>query len=155
MKKNAYIAAPFESKSIDQGDKYYGIIKDTPYIDFLMKIEDILKSNGWETVLPHRLSDWGRNYLDPIGTTEQCLKHLQDAELILAYPQYSRGVHLEIGYAAALRKQIIFILDSEETESAMVAGLGSVTNVEIIRLENPHELEMKLNVVLKTLHSEE
>lgn len=154
MGKRAYIAAPFEAECTSRPDKYYGVIMNAAYIGFLEAIEDTLVSSGWEPLLPHRESDWGRQYLQPSETARRCLDLVCACDLLVAYPKNSRGVHIEMGYAAALGKPILVILDEGEREAAMVAGLGSVTTVQFIRLADRREVKAKLSLALQSLFSE-
>src|SRR3989344_60337 len=108
----AYIAAPFTCKMSDKRHGLYGEITDTDYKSFLEAIENIIKSLGISTFLPHRdIGKWGsipNMSLD--YTTKRYFEEIDDSYIFIAYPEKSGGVRIELGWALATNKKIILLL---------------------------------------------
>lgn len=136
-----YIAAPFRAFATDEEDRFYGIMNDSGYQAFLEKVDGKLKGWGYHTCLPHRdEGDWGELYILPEDIAEICFRHIESSSMVIVFPGKSRGVHIEIGYAAALRKKMIVFLPEGETESTLLRGLGRVTDYRCLRYSSEEEV---------------
>jgi nucleoside 2-deoxyribosyltransferase len=149
--KQVYISAPFKSLTSDIENRFYGIFNDENYQDFLEGVETHLIGKGLKTCLPHRSEgEWGKTYILPEDITEICFRHIRDSDLIICFPGNSRGVHMEIGYAAALGKEIIALLSSEERESTLLRGLGKVTKFKLERFSTLDQVFELLDQIIKS-----
>ena len=145
----AYIAAPYTQKSVDWGTGAYGRIKDIEYKEFLEMIDTVLKNSGYDTHLPHRdLNNWGEAYIEPEKLVQLCLNEIKGADVFVAYPENSAGVHIELGWAYMLGKKIIIIAKKGEPQSSMILGLSGA---KIITIENNEEIKEKLKNALKAI----
>jgi len=136
-----YIAAPFRAFATDEEDRFYGVMNDSGYQAFLEKVDGKLKGWGYNTCLPHRdEGDWGELYILPEDIAEICFKHIESSSLVIVFPGKSRGVHIEIGYAAALRKKMIVFLRQGETESTLLQGLGRITEYRCLRYSSEEDV---------------
>ncbi len=71
--------------------------------------------------------------LDKIG--------MEQSDVIIALPDSSFGVHLELGWASAMRKPIILLINDRVGEKTpLVEGLSTVTRVHTIRYSSPQVL---------------
>ena len=142
----AYITAPYTSKSILESPQAYGkLIIDTAYRNFLETIEATVKSCGLETFLPHKdLHKWGDVYIDPKEIGKKSLEILTSSDVVVAYPERSVCVNIELGWASLLKKKIILLVNEREDVSLMHAGLNGVTNSEIIKFRDIVDLKTKL-----------
>lgn len=136
-----YIAAPFRAFATDEEDRFYGVMNDSGYQAFLEKVDGKLKGWGYNTCLPHRdEGQWGELYILPEDIAEICFKHIESSSLVIVFPGKSRGVHIEIGYAAALRKKMIVFLRQGETESTLLRGLGRITEYRCLRYSSEEDV---------------
>jgi Ppx/GppA phosphatase family len=123
-----YIAAPFRSDSDRTGTTLstaYGRMNDPRKVDLLQRIEDAFLDNGWTTCLPHRdEGNWGATYYEPRDIAALCLRHVETSSLICAIPGRSRGVHVELGWAGALRIPIVAFSLVDEEISTLQPGIG-------------------------------
>jgi nucleoside 2-deoxyribosyltransferase len=139
--QKVYISAPFRFYTTDEKNRFYGVLDDEEYKQFLQKIDSKLKSLGFETCLPHRdEGHWGHIYILPEDVAEICFKHIQSSDFIIVFPHKSRGVHIEIGYAAALHKKMIVFLFKDERESTLLRGLSKVTDFKCFRYQSLGEV---------------
>lgn len=126
-----YIAAAFRRFSNrDEADKAYGEITDWEYVNFLERIEEVFLNFGFHTCLPHRDEGlWGKLYYVPSAISALCLRHVHTSDVVFALAESGRGVHIELGYAAALGHKKIMMMYRQGTEpSTLIWGLsGSMT----------------------------
>lgn len=152
--KKAYIAAPYRSKSVDQGQKAYGKIADEDYKAFLELIDKVLKRSGYSTHLPHRDNNkWGDVYLEPLEMVRRCYKQIASCTLFACYPRMSRGVHIELGIATCLGKRIVIFMHEKEEMSSVVAGLNALTSTTVLRFKDNDDLRLKLEEYLEELNN--
>ena len=148
----AYIAAPYTSKSVTQSNPHRGEIKDTAYINFLDAIESIAVSSGFQTFLPHRdLHNWGKANLTEEAVGKRSMEEVQKSDLLIAYPEQSVGVNIELGWASAFKKKVLILLNENDRVSVMHSGLRGVTDSQIIKFRDIMDLRMKLREELATL----
>lgn len=124
-----YIAAPFRSLSARDSEppqKAYGELVDAKYIDFLEAIESVFLEHGFDTCLPHRDEGlWGKVYYEPDAIGALCYRHVATSDFIFAVAEGSRGVHLELGYAAGLGGKEMLLMHQEQHEpSTLLCGLA-------------------------------
>lgn len=148
----AYIAAPYTSKSTTQVNPHYGEISDNSYINFLESIESVVRSSGFETYLPHRdLHKWGKSNLTLEEVGQTSMKELKNSDLLIAYPEQSVGVNIELGWASAFKKKVFIILNENSKVSIMHEGLKGVTDSKIIKFKDIMDLRTKLREELASL----
>ncbi|MBI2005390.1 MAG: hypothetical protein HYS80_01360 [Candidatus Aenigmarchaeota archaeon] len=148
----AYIAAPYTSKSVTSGDPHYGEINDNSYINFLESIESVVRSFGFQTFLPHRdLHKWGKSNLKLEEVGQTSMKELKNSDLLIAYPEQSVGVNIELGWASAFKKKILILLNENNKVSIMHEGLSGVTDSKIIKFTSIMDLRTKLREELNRL----
>lgn len=75
------------------------------------------------------------------------LEELLESDLVIAYPDDSMGVAVEIGWASALGKYIVVLLNKQQEYSALVKNITTVTDGHIIWYEGTEE-----NVLIDILH---
>ena len=141
----AYIAAPYTSKSVTQSNPHHGKITDASYINFLDSIESVTRSSGFQTFLPHRdLHNWGTANLSAEEIGRKSMEEVQNSDLLIAYPEQSVGVNIELGWASASNKKILILVNENERISIMHSGLKGVTDSKIIRFRDIMDLRTKL-----------
>jgi nucleoside 2-deoxyribosyltransferase len=93
----------------------------------------------------------GEVYIEPIEMAGNCFKQIDSSDLVIAYPEKSRGVHIELGWAASRGKKIIVLMKNGEKTSSMISGLESVTDAMIIRFKDNKDLQKQLHNVLNLI----
>ena len=63
-------------------------------------------------------------------------KEIQNSDLIIAIPEDSMGVAVELGWASSLGKDIIVIVQNKYKYSPLIKSLHTITKVEYIYLNN-------------------
>ena len=147
--KEVYIAAPFTSKTNEIEGRKYGKVCDFEFIKFLERIEDVFIQAGFKTNLPHRdEGEWGKIYIKPEKIAKLCYDIISKCELVVALPKKSRGVHAEIGFASALKKKLIILLERGEDCSIFILGQVEVTDTTIIHYSDENDLITQLQLLV-------
>lgn len=147
-----YISAPFRIYTSDMEGREYGILCREDYKVFLEEIERCILNLGLDAVLPHRdEGDWGNTYIQPKEVTEICCKLIQSCDILVVFPGVSRGVHFEVGYATALGKRILVLLEEKEKESTLLEGVACITKMRMFRYKSREEIFSILKTELPQL----
>ena len=132
-----YISAPFRTYADEMEGREYGVITTEDYMRFLESIEQLIRSLGFDVCLPHREQGrWGSVYIPPEDVTQICFDLIKSSDILVVFPGKSRGVHIEIGYAAALGKTFLVFLSRGEKESTLLRGISRVAPMSIFRYQS-------------------
>lgn len=144
--KKVFLAAPFKSlvnsktMSMDEEKK-----------NEIVNLIEFLKKKGYSVHNAHKREAWGQEFMSP----EQCTKidydEIEKCDIFIAFPGIpaSPGTHIEIGWASAFNKKIIFLLaDDEEKYAYLIRGLHKVTDVTYIIYHSIEEYYDKLDKML-------
>ena len=136
-----YIAAPFRRFSTEEPDRAYGVFTDSAHRSLLLAVDAELTRLGHIACLPHRdEGQWGEEYIPPERIAEICFNEIRWSEVVLGLPGKSRGVHIELGYAAALGKRLVVFTPAGERESTLLRGLGTLTEATFHKYNSPDDL---------------
>lgn len=61
-------------------------------------------------------------------------REMIDSDIVIALPEDSMGVAVELGWASAMRKQIFLILDDRYTYSPLIESLDIISTVTILHV---------------------
>ncbi len=146
----AFISAPYTKKSSNQNSPHKGQIVDTAFINFLNSIDSLVRSFGIETFFPHRdLHHWGKTKLSEEYIGKKSLEEIKKSDLMIAYPEESVGVNIELGWASVLKKQVIILINENENVSMMYPALNGITNAHIVKFRDITDLREKLKEKLQ------
>ncbi len=56
-----------------------------------------------------------------------------DSDIVVVIPEDSQGVAVEVGWASAMRKNIIMILDENFSTSPLINAISEVTDAKVIK----------------------
>lgn len=92
------------------------------------------ESKGCEVSNAHKREAWGEEFLDPDIYTKVDFDEISKADVLVALPgnPVSPGTHVEIGWASALGKPIVLLVDPEKECAGLLRGLRTITNVEFV-----------------------
>lgn len=146
----AYITAPYTEKSVIKGkDHIYGKIKDQSFINFLNVIESVVEEAGFKTFIPHRdIHQWGKIYIEPEDVMKQVWRVIKECDLVVSYPEHSRGPNVELGMAISLNKKSIILQHENDRVSLVHAGLNSITPTIIVKFRDLMDMKAKLREAL-------
>ncbi|MBI5374214.1 MAG: hypothetical protein HZA77_02195 [Candidatus Schekmanbacteria bacterium] len=142
-----YLAAPFTSLTDQLPGRLYGKISNPIFIQKLEKIEKVLESFNFKVSLPHRdKGHWGANYIDPCEIADICINEVRESDWIVAIPQSSRAVHMEIATGVMLQKKLIILLKDNDDPSIFIYGLPQLVPTVILIYKDEIDLIEKIKV---------
>lgn len=150
----AYVTAPYTEKSIVKGKEHaYGEIKEQSFKNFLDAIEGVLREFGFSTFLPHRdIHQWGKVYIEPEDVMKRAFESINECDLFVVCPEYSKGPNVELGMAVTLKKKSIVIQNENEQSSLVHIGLNSISPTTIVRFKDIMDMKEKLRKTLSELN---
>ena len=140
-----FLAAPFHNYVGGEG-----VRMKQEKIELIERVLDYLRSKGYEVHNAHEREEWGKDWYSPDVCTPLDFQQIRESDILIAMPGNppSGGVHIEIGWATALDKRVILLLDGNKTYSNLVVGLGSVGKVDYIKYETLEGCLRKLGELL-------
>ena len=121
-----FVAAPFES-NLKNG------LLDKEKREFIQKIIGLLEEQGHKIYNAHRREAYGAKWMSANECTPLDFEQISKSKVLIAIPGKSGGVHIELGWASAMSKRIILLLEAGIQYSNLVIGLNKVTSVEVIK----------------------
>lgn len=99
--------------------------------------EDIIlyfENKDWEVHSAHRREKWGQEFMTPDECTKKDYEEISRCDIFVAFPgsPASPGTHIEMGWASALGKPVILLLEKEGQYAFLVQGLNQVGNTTSI-----------------------
>lgn len=126
-----FISCPFTGLCED--DRY--VVKEK-YQPFFNKLTKGIMSRGNKYYLAIERENWGINHKGPNECTISDYNGVKNCDLLIVIPGnresngISGGVHIELGWASALKKKIHILLDENFEYSPVVMGLSALTNTK-------------------------
>lgn len=95
-----------------------------------------LEAEGHEVHNAHRREGWGAAFLTPQECTRLDFAEISGCDVFVAFPGAppSPGTHIEIGWASALGKPIVLLLEEGAEYAFLVRGLHTVAHVDYLTL---------------------
>ncbi len=120
-----FIAAPITSALREIGPS--GAVVMAPrLVAFLQSLEQAVACKGHETWMAHRVEEFGANIRPPHICAPLDFLALKRADGVIAYATDSFGVHMELGWAIALKKPVVLIRETDcDGASPLLQGLSS------------------------------
>jgi nucleoside 2-deoxyribosyltransferase len=120
---------------------------------------DALRGRGYSVFLAHDREAWGEGLMTPSQCTPLDHKEMVNADVVCAYPGAppSYGVHVELGWASAMGKPLLLLLDAGTAYSPLLSGIGEVTRADFFALrgrrldEVAHEVGDRVAAMLAEL----
>ncbi|SCE38290.1 Nucleoside 2-deoxyribosyltransferase [Streptomyces sp. DvalAA-14] len=90
-----------------------------------------LEAAGYQVHNAHRRESWGAKFLTPDECTRLDYDEIAASSVFIAFPGHpaSPGTHIEIGWASAMGKPIVLLLEEGRDYAFLVRGLHTVADV--------------------------
>jgi len=127
--KKMFLAGPF--KALVDGETQEMSQKD---VSFFTSIIEFFEARGWDVHCAHRREKWGREFMTPAECTTIDHREISACDVLLASPgsPASPGTHIELGWASALRKPIVLLMEQGKEYAFLVKGLEELTEVQYV-----------------------
>ncbi|GAB3690826.1 hypothetical protein GCM10027589_57440 [Actinocorallia lasiicapitis] len=122
----AFIGGPFKALVSPDTGLFSPEMKDR-----LQRLIAHYEDAGWFVLNAHREEGWGQAMVPAAECTSRDLAWMRACDLFVAFPGHpaSPGTHVEIGWASALARPTILLLEARAEYAALVTGLDSVAPV--------------------------
>ncbi|MEV6719597.1 nucleoside 2-deoxyribosyltransferase [Streptomyces xanthochromogenes] len=101
-----------------------------------------LEAEGYHVYNAHRRESWGAKFLTPDECTRLDYDEISASSVFVAIPGHpaSPGTHIEIGWASALGKPIVLLLEEGVDYAFLVRGLHTVADVTCLTIGDTDHL---------------
>lgn len=119
--KKIFIACPISKYLTDDGiDKDFEI--------FIKEVFSICKEKSDNVFLALEREEYGKKKMYGSDCTTADYEEMKDTNILIAFPEDSMGVAVEMGWASALGKDILVFVDKKYKQSELVKSINSVAN---------------------------
>ncbi|MDM0027081.1 nucleoside 2-deoxyribosyltransferase [Variovorax saccharolyticus] len=144
-----FLAGPFKAL-VNKKTNAMSPIEIARFMTIIVHFEN----KGWTVHCAHRREKWGKEFMTPEECTSVDFSEIKKCDYFVAFPgsPASPGTHVELGWASALGKPIILLLEKNKEYAFLVQGLGEVSPVITIEYENsidPSIVENAINTIKK------
>lgn len=147
MSRSVFLGGPFKALVDDSGNMLPGARER-----FETLIER-LEGDGYHVYNAHRRESWGAEFLTPQECTKLDFDEISECTVFVAFPGYpaSPGTHVEIGWASAMGKPIVLLLDEDAEYAFLVRGLHTVADVTYLTVRDGESLADQVSATVKEL----
>jgi nucleoside 2-deoxyribosyltransferase len=110
--------------------------------DKINRIIEYFEVAGAKVYNAHRREAWGAKFLTAPECTKLDFTEISQSDVFVAYPgvPVSPGTHVEVGWASALGKPMVLLLEKDAKHTFLVTGLETIANVEFIWFDRVEEI---------------
>jgi nucleoside 2-deoxyribosyltransferase len=121
-----FLAGPFKALV----DPETGEMPETA-VNLYADIIDHFETRGWVVHCAHKREEWGRAFMPPHECTRVDYDEIAACDVFVAFPgsPASPGTHIELGWASAIGKPIVMLLEDSSEYAFLVRGLDAVTPI--------------------------
>ena len=142
--KKIYLASPI-SKYVRKG-------MDTDYTEMLDLVYEELKMFG-QTYYPLKKEAYGED--KTTGSGEVCAKvdfdKVNESDIIVAFPEDSQGVSVEIGWASSAKKNILIFIDKNYHQSELIRFIDKITPTKKIYIDTSNGYSHEKEKILQSI----
>ena len=141
MKYNKiFIACPISKYLINDG-----IEKD--FEIFIKEIYSLCKRYCNNVFLALEREEYGKNKMYGSDCTIADFNEMKDTDLLIAIPEDSMGVSVEIGWASMQEKEILIFTDKKYKQSELIKSINSITKGKRIDIDTTNGYSEKTDFI--------
>ncbi|MFF4321332.1 nucleoside 2-deoxyribosyltransferase [Streptomyces sp. NPDC001568] len=128
--RSVFLAGPF--KALVDADGAMNTEARTRFETLIERLE----AEHYHVHNAHRRESWGAKFLTPDECTRLDYEEISASTVFVAFPGHpaSPGTHIEIGWASALGKPIVLLLEDGVDYAFLIRGLHTVANVTYLTI---------------------
>jgi len=137
----AFIGGPFTGVL----DPTTGLVESTHRCRY-ERLMRIFLGQGWSIFNAHHAEAWGAALAAAEDCTRRDLDWMRTCDLFVAFPGHpaSPGTHVEIGWASALAKPTVLLLEPDQTHASLAVGLAPLAPVTYVTYSERPDLAATL-----------
>lgn len=144
--KKIFIACPISKYLIDDG-----INKD--FEIFIKNIYEYCQEISATTFLALSREEYGKKKMYGSDCTTANFNEMQNTDLLIAFPEDSMGVSVELGWASALGIETLVFIDKKYKQSELVKSINSVVNGKAFNIDTTDGFLNQINIIKKAINS--
>lgn len=137
MMKKIFISCPY-IKYINS----VGYFDNDEYKTFIEQLYELCKKYADDVFMALKRDKYGEQPTKGY-TCVHDFRELENSDLVVAFPDDSMGVAVEIGWASALEKKLILILNENQKYSPLVKDITKVTEGKTVWYQNKEITSLK------------
>ena len=110
------------------------VFTDSDYAAFLSQLYQLCQKYATEVFLAAEREQYGKNLMKD-DCTALDFGEMKTADLVVAIPDDSKGVAVELGWASWMQKKLVLLLNRHQRYTPLVSGLGDITETTILSYE--------------------
>ena len=142
--RKIYLASPI-SKYVRNG-------MNEDYTSTIDAVYELLSKYG-EVYYPLKKEAYGED--KKVGSGDVCTKidfdKVNVADLIVAFPEDSQGVSVEIGWASSAKKNVIIFIDKKYHQSELIRFIDTITPTKKITIDTTNGYINVKDIILKNI----
>lgn len=142
--KKIYLASPI-SKYVRNGMNF-------DYTSTMDEVNDLLQKYG-EVYYPLKKEAYGDDKI--AGSGDVCTKidfdKVSNSDFIVAFPEDSQGVSVEIGWASASHKNVIIFIDKKYHQSELIRFIDTITPTKKVLIDTTDGYNNEKEKILKEI----
>lgn len=140
MFNKIFIACPISKYLTEDGI-------DNDFEKFIKEIYIFCKKYKKNVILALDREEYGKKKMYGDECTTLDYKEMLDTDLLIAFPEDSAGVAVELGWASAMKKTVLVFIDKKYCQSELVKSINSVTNGEKIEIDTINGYKSQINII--------
>lgn len=144
--KKIFIACPI-SKYLTAD----GICKD--FEIFIKDIYEFCQGISSITFLALDREEYGKKKMYGSDCTIADFNEIQNTDLLIAFPEDSMGVSVELGWASALGIETIVFVDKKYRQSELVKSINSVVNGKAFNIDTTNGFLDQIDIIKNAIQS--
>lgn len=137
-----YIACPIS--------KYVRYGFDEEFLEVVNNIYIVLKNNFTNVYFPLYEENYGKDKVkgDGKNCVSKDLEEVNKADVIVAIPEDSMGVSVELGWGSVQNKQMLVFVDKKFHQSELVKNIDQISNTKIIKIDTSYGYKTQENNII-------
>lgn len=144
--KKIFIACPISKYLVADG-----ISKD--FEIFIKNIYEYCQEISSTTFLALDREEYGKKKMYGADCTTADFNEMQNTDLLIAFPEDSMGVSVELGWASALGIETLVFIDKKYKQSELVKSINSIVNGKAFNIDTTDGFSNQINIIKKTISS--
>ncbi|HEX5869698.1 MAG TPA: nucleoside 2-deoxyribosyltransferase [Longimicrobium sp.] len=145
-RRRIFIACPISKYLRNEGGM------DPGFEAFIRDVHQTCRRYGDDVFLALEREAYGQAVMDDVTCTPLDFEALRAADVVVAIPEDSMGVAVELGWASALGKEIVLVLDPRFRYSPLITALHCITTARTLMLPDGGPTPAAARRVAQFLH---
>lgn len=126
MNPKIFIACPITKHLTDDG-------MNADFEKFIKSVHELCNNYSNNIFMALFRENYGKARMEDEVCTPLDFEEMCDTDIVIAIPEDSQGVAVEIGWASAMKKRLMLVLNENQRNSPLINAIGTVTDTYVYR----------------------